>query len=668
MSLLSSWGAKETRDLADATSAAKLRTLTAKDIGILWHESLLAGDISAARNIVSQDPALLNSRMYGFEGHDVYGVVPDNKSGRCYTYTGEEKDGYFYPLHVAAEMGHKKLVILLVQAGADQTSTDYRDDIAENKCNGNAVHAFYELRGLKFEEIEEYEGQYDRHGKRYRQGSVYYKAEGYFQELHLLYRGGWKDDQYSGHGSLYWTGSPNLKYVGRFKEGVFNGSGTLYSQDGEKTYSGQFREGQKEGRGEEFNKEGKMVYKGEFSEGLRHGFGAVYLSEGHRYMGRLDKGVMTGVGVYFHPGGNRFEGNFFNNKPDGHGSFYEVDPDTGRETSATHAMWTMGRKASEINFPFEAKKKDLPALATKEPEEREGGADDDEPPPAFDWKRHLSKCIRLTRKSAANFEIAEAIGLVREDDDEEEEEEEEDLGMDADDVHNFHFVEVPALFVAYSYVTSAAKVFEERKITRDLRNLPDFEVVYQLVLDAVENYNERWMELWQAQERKKTAETDGKTETSAEAKANNARKVAEEKKKASNNKKRFLFMSEAEKKAEILKKHTAELNVNKSMRLLDPEVELQLGKTILAELEGEVSQELEVLVEEFTASGDNHSDVTSALAADKSMVTLSQHDNGPQPQQREQDESPGGRQAVVTNDFAAELLYMMRSAGDMLGD
>ena len=140
-------------------------------------------------------------------------------------------------------------------------------------------------------------GQYDRYGKRYRQGSVYYKAEGYFEELHLLYRGGWKNDLYSGHGSLYWSGSANLKYVGRFKEGVFNGSGTLYSQEGEKTYSGQFREGVKEGRGEEYSKEGRLVYKGEFSEGLRHGFGAVYLSEGHRYMGRLDKGVMTGACV-----------------------------------------------------------------------------------------------------------------------------------------------------------------------------------------------------------------------------------------------------------------------------------------------------------------------------------------------------------------------------------
>ena len=75
---------------------------------------------------------------------------------------------------------------------------------------------------------------------------------------------------------------------------LLTGSGTLYSQEGEKVYAGQFRDGVKEGRGEEYNKEGKLVYKGEFSEGLRHGFGALFLSEGHRYMGRLDKGVMSG--------------------------------------------------------------------------------------------------------------------------------------------------------------------------------------------------------------------------------------------------------------------------------------------------------------------------------------------------------------------------------------
>lgn len=63
----------------------------------------------------------------------------------------------------------------------------------------------------------------------------------------------------------------------------------------------------------------------------------------------------------------------------------------------------MGRKASEINIPFEAKPKDLPALATPvkdkdgDENEEEGGEGEREP---FDWKKHLSKCIRLTRKAA----------------------------------------------------------------------------------------------------------------------------------------------------------------------------------------------------------------------------------------------------------------------------
>lgn len=35
----------------------------------------VAGDIAAVRNLVSKDPRLLNERMFGFEGHDVYGIV-----------------------------------------------------------------------------------------------------------------------------------------------------------------------------------------------------------------------------------------------------------------------------------------------------------------------------------------------------------------------------------------------------------------------------------------------------------------------------------------------------------------------------------------------------------------------------------------------------------------
>jgi hypothetical protein len=37
-----------------------------------------------------------------------------------------EKDGFFFPLHVATEAGHKKLTMLLVKAGADVSAVDYR--------------------------------------------------------------------------------------------------------------------------------------------------------------------------------------------------------------------------------------------------------------------------------------------------------------------------------------------------------------------------------------------------------------------------------------------------------------------------------------------------------------------------------------------------------------
>lgn len=40
-----------------------------------------------------------------------------------------------------------------------------RGDIAESKCNGDALHAFYELRGLVYEERERFEGRLDRDGQ-----------------------------------------------------------------------------------------------------------------------------------------------------------------------------------------------------------------------------------------------------------------------------------------------------------------------------------------------------------------------------------------------------------------------------------------------------------------------------------------------------------------------
>ena len=57
--------------------------------------------------MVQSDPSIVNAKLYCYEGHDVYGTLAKFGSKRCYTFTGSDKDGFTYPLHVAAESGHK---------------------------------------------------------------------------------------------------------------------------------------------------------------------------------------------------------------------------------------------------------------------------------------------------------------------------------------------------------------------------------------------------------------------------------------------------------------------------------------------------------------------------------------------------------------------------------
>lgn len=238
-----------------------------------------------------------------------------------------------------------------------------RGRTAEEVCNGNAQHAFYELRGLKFEARERYQGKTDRQGRRHGQGLVFFKPEGYMMEERQLYRGSFKNGLYHGHGSLYHPGTEVIAYIGRFKEGLKHGRGIEFDVAGQKIYQGTFRDDKREGRGEEFQDKVR-TYRGEFSNNMRHGFGIAFYSESSKYYGRYENNLMSGVGIYVHPDGNRFEGMFFNNKADGPGSFYERDTFTGN-FSGTHALWQAGKKLKETNTPFIPTLADLPDDTTK---------------------------------------------------------------------------------------------------------------------------------------------------------------------------------------------------------------------------------------------------------------------------------------------------------------
>eukprot|EP01038_Epipyxis_sp_PR26KG_P015838 gene15838-21459_t len=356
--MANSWGpAYEGRDLEAETTPSNLRLMDTRAQKELFFGALRAGDLKAIRNILQVDRSLLTDKMMGYECADVHEVIKNSKNKRCYAYTGLERDGFFYPLHVAAEAGHKLLVILLVKAGADVNAVDSRNNTAEDKCNGQALHGFYELKGYKFESSERYQGRIDRLGSRVGQGVIFFKPEGYLQVERQLFRGSFKNNAYHGHGTLYWPGTDVIRYTGRFKTGMRHGRGIEFDNNGAKVYQGTFRDDRREGRGEEFL-DNIRNYKGEFSENAKHGFGVAYFDNNSKYIGRFENNTMSGVGIFCHPDGNRFEGMFFNNKPDGPGSFYERDPQTGHWT-ANHGIW-QGRKIKDTTTPFIPTMADLP--------------------------------------------------------------------------------------------------------------------------------------------------------------------------------------------------------------------------------------------------------------------------------------------------------------------
>ena len=180
-----------------------------------------------------------------------------------------------------------------------------------------------------------------------------------------LYRGGFKNNLFHGHGSLYWPGSDQLRYTGRFKNGIKNGRGIDFDTTGKKIFQGSYRDDKKEGRGEEFTD--MDLYRGEFSNNARHGFGVIYFEENSKYFGRIENNEMSGLGIYFHANGNRFEGMLFKNKPDGPGSFYEYDPVTNELIKETHAMWTTSgsKNAKPLTQAFLPTAADLPDDASQ---------------------------------------------------------------------------------------------------------------------------------------------------------------------------------------------------------------------------------------------------------------------------------------------------------------
>lgn len=135
-----------------------------------------------------------------------------------------------------------------------------------------------------------------------------------------IYIGQFRSGQLHGTGRLrYENGSV---YEGQFKKGLPDGHGQLLGPT--EKYLGDFRRGEISGRGEMHFQDGRK-YVGDFVHGQFEGKGRLEYPSGQVYEGDFVAGGFTGQGLVTWPDGRRHEGRFHDWKPDGPGTYLDVD-------------------------------------------------------------------------------------------------------------------------------------------------------------------------------------------------------------------------------------------------------------------------------------------------------------------------------------------------------
>lgn len=155
------------------------------------------------------------------------------------------------------------------------------------------------------------------------EGVLQGKGKLYDENGLLIYEGNFLDGMKTGKGTCYEAGVK--VYEGTFLEDVFEGKGIIY-EDGVKVYEGQLSDSVPNGRGTSFTDTG-VLYSGEFEDGLYSGEGTLYTQAGDLlYKGGFSEGLYSGEGTVFFSGGEkRYEGQFQDGSMSGEGILYRED-------------------------------------------------------------------------------------------------------------------------------------------------------------------------------------------------------------------------------------------------------------------------------------------------------------------------------------------------------
>lgn len=139
-------------------------------------------------------------------------------------------------------------------------------------------------------------------------GMLQGQGQKYDEDGLLTYEGSLVDGTPSGNGTAYQAGV--LVYQGQFLNGVYEGFGSLYD-DGELVYQGAFAAGQPNGMGTAY-KNRIRCYEGAFVDGLYHGEGVAYYEDNgaQKYKGSFADGFYDGSGTVYLKNGDWIRSEF----------------------------------------------------------------------------------------------------------------------------------------------------------------------------------------------------------------------------------------------------------------------------------------------------------------------------------------------------------------------
>ena len=136
-----------------------------------------------------------------------------------------------------------------------------------------------------------------------------YEEEKIFFENGDYYIGDLLNGIPNGEGILYYNNG-NIRYEGDYIDGKCEGNGIYYYENGH-YYKGQFKNDLKEGKGVLYYKNGNIRYDGDFIEDKAEGNGTYTYDNGECYIGQWKNNVKHGKGIIFYKNGDiKYEGIF----------------------------------------------------------------------------------------------------------------------------------------------------------------------------------------------------------------------------------------------------------------------------------------------------------------------------------------------------------------------